>query len=182
MNSYNMTLNLHTALTIFEDHLTEIKDALTSTILEDLQQFPTVSSTVQEDMTWVTWVRHQVREAQVKELTEGRLRTIKRIITRQQSKLTHKTGQITDEMIEQAREVPIEDMVDTRVFTSTGKWIACCHCPLPGHGGERTPSFYIDKHNRFKCFGCDEHGDSIELYMKQHAVTFIQAVKILSSL
>lgn len=35
-------------------------------------------------------------------------------------------------------------------------------CPLPGHD-ERTPSFYVQRNNRWRCFGCGRRGDIYEL-------------------
>lgn len=118
---------------------------------------------------------------EIEQITEAPRRAIKRIVQRQQHlmKPAAKQGGVTEADIERAKESPIEDMITTKVFKATGKWIANCHCPLPGHEGERTPSFYIDKQNRFKCFGCQKSGDAIEFVMLRDKVKFIPAVKSL---
>lgn len=118
---------------------------------------------------------------QIEEAVELPKRAIRRIVQRQQHlmKPTAKQGGVTELEIERAKEHPIEDLITTRIFKATGKWTANCHCPLPGHEGEKTPSFYIDKNNRFKCFGCQQSGDSIEFVMLRDELKFIQAVKSL---
>jgi hypothetical protein len=51
-------------------------------------------------------------------------------------------------------------------------------CPLHN---EETPSFMVDlKQNKFHCFGCSEHGDVIDLYMKINNVDIKQAITDLS--
>lgn len=47
-------------------------------------------------------------------------------------------------------------------------------CPLHV---ERHPSFKVDTHcQRFRCFGCGEKGDVIDLVMKLHGLTFPEAL------
>ena len=43
---------------------------------------------------------------------------------------------------------------------------------------EDTPSFFVFK-ERFKCFGCGEHGDVIDFVQKYNSVDFLEAIKIL---
>lgn len=127
-------------------------------------------------------IRLDLQKLMIEQATEEPRRVLKRIVQRQQHMLTpaKKQGGVTEREIEQAREVPIEDMITTKVFKASGKWIANAHCPLVGHEGEKTPSFYIDKGNRFKCFGCSKKGDAIDFYMDINNVSFIQAVKALT--
>jgi hypothetical protein len=47
-------------------------------------------------------------------------------------------------------------------------------CPLHD---EKTPSFYIFPDNRFKCFGCAEHGDAIDFVQKMYGLSFKDALK-----
>ena len=48
-------------------------------------------------------------------------------------------------------------------------------CPLHD---ERTPSFMVDPdRQRFKCFGCNEGGDVVDLVQKLHNLTFKDALK-----
>lgn len=126
-------------------------------------------------------IRLDIQKLMIERATEEPRRTLKRIVQRQQHMLTpaKKQGGVTDREIEQAREYPIEDMISTKVFKASGKWIANAHCPLTGHEGEKTPSFYIDKNNRYKCFGCHGKGDAIDFVMQRDGVNFVQAVKSL---
>jgi hypothetical protein len=68
------------------------------------------------------------------------------------------------EVIARAREYPLVELIETR------KGFARC----PFHQ-ERTPSFCI-KNNFYYCFGCEESGDAIDLYMKLKNVSFPRAV------
>lgn len=122
-----------------------------------------------------------IRKIKIEAATEHPRRAIKRIVQKQQHMLkpAGKKSGVTEAQIEQAREHELEDLITNRIFKATGKWIGNCHCPLPGHEGERTPSFYIDKNNRFKCFGCQQSGDAIQFVMLRDGVNFIQAVKSL---
>ncbi len=52
------------------------------------------------------------------------------------------------------------------------RYVACC----PLHGPERTPSFFIFPDHRFKCFGCGESGDAVDLVQKVHGLTFQDAL------
>jgi len=47
--------------------------------------------------------------------------------------------------------------------------------PCPFHD-ETYPSFYVFKDQRFKCFGCGEHGDAIDFVKKLHGLTFKEAL------
>lgn len=49
-------------------------------------------------------------------------------------------------------------------------------CPF--HPDE-APSFFVFDDNRFKCFGCGEHGDVIDFVKKYHGVDFKGALRIL---
>lgn len=173
--------SLTCALTIIREadlnELVIIKEYVTTSLLTDITNNPrreeTGDSVLDEVRGWVD-------EARIKKLTEDRRLMLQKIVARQQRGSKPIAGGITEDMIERAREYPIEQLIDTKIFKGTGKWIACAHCPLPSHGGERTPSFFIDKANKWRCFGCTSHGDSIELYMKMNKVNFIKAVKALS--
>lgn len=126
-------------------------------------------------------VRKDLQKLQIEQAIAEPKRAIRRIVQRQQHlmKPAAKQGGVTEAEIEQAREYPLEDLIDKRIFKAGGKWRANCHCPLVGHEGEKTPSFYIDKNNRYKCFGCHGSGDSIDFVMQRDGVKFIQAVKSL---
>lgn len=133
---------------------------------------------------WIEFieVRTEIQRLMIEEVTEQPKRTLKRIIQIQQFMLhpTHKKGGVTEVEIERARDYPLEDLVNKRLFKSGGKWVFNCHCPLNGHEGEKTPSCYIDKTNHYKCFGCGGKGDSISFVMQRDGIKFIEAVKLLN--
>jgi hypothetical protein len=51
------------------------------------------------------------------------------------------------------------------------------HVGLCPFHNEKTPSFYIFQDNKFKCFGCGEHGDVIDFIQKLHGLSFQDALK-----
>lgn len=75
--------------------------------------------------------------------------------------------QITPQDIERAKAHPIENLIEVK------RGMALC----PFHN-EKTPSFSV-KNNKYNCFGCNEHGDTIDLYRKLNNTDFITAVKAL---
>lgn len=79
---------------------------------------------------------------------------------------------ITDEMIEQARNYPFEDLIEINK-----KGFAIC----PYHE-EDTPSFSIDKVGNYgHCFGCDKTVDAIQYIMDREKLQFMDAIKYLNS-
>lgn len=178
---YTSPTPLTCGLTIIRDadlsELPDMKDSITTSLLKDVTAFkrrPETGDTILDE------VRSWVDEDKIKSITSDRLKMIDKIVYRQQQGNKLILGGITEQMIEQANLYPIENMITTKIFNGSGKWAGCCHCPLPTHQGERTPSFYFDKNNRWKCFGCQERGSVIDLYMKMNGVKFIQAVKKLA--
>lgn len=83
---------------------------------------------------------------------------------------------ITDEMLEQAKEHPIEDMYDGHLRVNGQRLIGRC----PFHE-EKTGSFTIfTDDNHFYCFGCHKHGDAIDYYMWKNKVEYLgDAIKAL---
>lgn len=82
---------------------------------------------------------------------------------------TNKTP-ITDEMIEAAKQYPIERLID---FTH-GVSLAWCH-------EDKRPSLSWWKDgNRARCFVCDQTFNPIDVLTERDGMTFIQAVKELA--
>ena len=88
-------------------------------------------------------------------------------ILRKSSKFNR--NRITPTIIERAKEYPIEDIIQVNKN-------AFALCPFHE---DRHPSLHC-KHNFFHCFSCGVSGDVISLYMKQHNVDFVPAIKFLS--
>jgi hypothetical protein len=86
-----------------------------------------------------------------------------------------KTNRVTDGMIAEAKSVPIEMLLNGPVINSKKRYQVLC----PIHK-ERTPSFTVFcSTNTYKCFGCGEGGDSIDLQMKLLGCDFLSAVRSL---
>jgi hypothetical protein len=86
-------------------------------------------------------------------------------------------GQLTDDQIQLARAMPIENIVNQH-FRKSGKTLVGL-CPFHE---ERHPSFYIyTDENRCWCYGCNQGGDAIKFIRLQNGYSFKQAVQYLIS-
>lgn len=87
-----------------------------------------------------------------------------------------KDSDITEGLIQAARQVPVESLVNQQ-FRRSGKNLIG-HCPFHK---EHTASFYIyRKQNRGWCFGCNKGGDAIDVAMLLHGTDFKQTVQLLA--
>ena len=77
-------------------------------------------------------------------------------------------GDITEDMIDRAREYPLVDLLGVN-----GKRNMLCI-----NHAERNPSMSI-KNNRAHCFACGYTGDSIDVYQKLNSTSFVEAVRAL---
>jgi len=82
-----------------------------------------------------------------------------------------KDNGLTESQIQQARDFPLEDLIDTKRINKM--W--CC----PFHE-ENTPSLHIYPNNQYHCFGCGAHGDSIKFVMERNKLNFVDAIKFLT--
>jgi len=164
-------MNLTNALDIFSDNYEDIKKSCLENIEDILLNTPKPANTGDE---MLDWVRLEVWKLKIEDKTKGYRLTYKRIVSRQQSAYSRKTACITDEMIERAREYPIRELFTELTGNELRHGMARC----PFHE-DHTASLSVGKFNRYKCFGCDEKGDSISLYMKLNNGNFINAVKAL---
>ncbi len=85
-------------------------------------------------------------------------------------------GIITEEMIQQAKAVPCQELLPEKQFRQAGKrsWT---HCPFHD---DKNPSFEINlETNKWKCWSFCGSGDSIDLCMKLNQCSFAEAVKAL---
>ncbi len=91
--------------------------------------------------------------------------------------LQRREGGISSLDIENAKAVPIQNIVDAELRRSGN--VLKCLCPLHH---EKTPSFCVyESQNRFHCFGCGRDGDTIELVRLLHNLGFVEAVRHLLS-
>lgn len=83
---------------------------------------------------------------------------------------------ISEESIQQAKEVPIESLFDQRLRAAGQRLYGLC----PLHN-EKTSSFVVYKAtNTAWCFGCQQGGDTIKLAQLLHGYNFKEAVKYLN--
>lgn len=79
---------------------------------------------------------------------------------------------VTERDIERAKTHPIEDLFEGRLRHSGARFTGVC----PFHK-ENTGSFVIfTNDNTYHCFGCGEHGDSIDFMMKTRKIKWAEAV------
>lgn len=101
---------------------------------------------------------------------ELRLESLRRRIAGELKNLFHPDRQkdsITIEMIERARQSPIENMIEVN------RKIARC---ISGSHADLHPSMSV-KGNYCKCFSCGWHGDAISVAILIHGWNFREAVK-----
>ena len=80
-------------------------------------------------------------------------------------------NEITDRMIQRAREYPFENLIE---FNRAKKTLCVFH-------SEKHPSLSLNpKTNRIKCFGCGINYDTIEYIIKTQNLSFVEAVKYLN--
>lgn len=78
----------------------------------------------------------------------------------------------TEEEIDRAKQVPIEDLFDGKLRQMGSRYVGKC----PFHK-ENTASFTIfSNDNSYYCFGCHKHGDAIDFYMKLNDCEFPKAI------
>lgn len=82
----------------------------------------------------------------------------------------------SEKVIEQARQVPIQQFIDTPIFQWNNRLKT--NCPL--HDDSK-PSFVVyQDQNTCWCFGCQQGGDVINFIQLLHGCTFPQAIKFLT--
>lgn len=158
------TLPLNQALSIFEDSLPDIKVALEVNMQHALDNIQKFEGPLKEDMY----------QLQVKQAVGPMAHTHKRIVARQQHLQTPNAKGVSQTQIDTARDYPIQqlyaELTAMPIRRGMGK------CPLHP---DQTASFSMQKYNRYKCFGCQEKGSTIDLYMKINNTNFVQAVRAL---
>lgn len=102
-------------------------------------------------------------------LTQKRMALTKEIGKMSRYKEPVKKGGITDEMIAQAKEYPVDQLIDF----NNGKAMAWCH-------DDSNPSLTLwKKGNKAVCWPCDKKFNAIDICMERDGMTFIDAVKYL---
>lgn len=157
-------ISLHQALDLFEEHIPEIEKAANENMSGKLGQLQQPKPNLSANLFWVKANAYLL----FKEKIVNQYKPILRAISMRRQPKTKDT--ITQENIERAKEFPVENLLSEPAVRNMAR------CPLHM---EKTPSFQIRKDNSFVCWGCQQHGDSIDLYMKLNNTDFISAVRAL---
>jgi len=77
--------------------------------------------------------------------------------------------------LERAKDIPISSLISVPTHGENKNKVNCLWHT------ENTPSMHIyKKTNTFYCWGCGKHGDSVEIAMKVHNITFVEALVLLN--
>ena len=163
------TLPLHDALTVFADHLEEIRLAALTNMKYQIDSAIQVPEPTGDGYTDELW--GDLRKLDIEQRTATHRKVVRAITGRLQAKGQKRFAAVTDADIARAKEYPVEDMSPNPVRRHQ----TCC----PFHD-DSTPSLHIRKDNTWTCYGCNKYGDAIDFYRELHGVGFIQAVKALS--
>jgi hypothetical protein len=120
---------------------------------------------------WREWVKVTDGEELLK--IDGHIARLERL----QSVAKGRTpkGRLTEEEIQQALAVPIENLINQPLRKSGKALVGLC----PLHN-ERRPSFYIyPETNSCWCYGCNQGGNVINFVRLLHGYSFKEAVKYL---
>jgi len=141
---------------------------LTTEIRIDLSQ---IYKTIKDEFS--SWFYEKIIEVWKGERLNWLSKKIKKIKWALNSEnFRKKGGEITDEMIQRAREYPFEELIE---FNRAKKALCVFH-------REKHPSLSLNmKTNRIKCFGCGINFDPIEYVMKTQNLSFIEVVKYLNN-
>lgn len=132
---------------------------------------------------WVTLKNKSRSEDWGWELAAEKLEEERVLLSRRLAGLTLAPNKgYTKAQVAQARAIRIEHLfpVDPKYIRKYSAFSV--RCPFrEGHkdGGDSTPSFNIYPDNHYHCFGCGEHGDSIDLVKKLYNKKFSEAVAYL---
>jgi hypothetical protein len=108
-----------------------------------------------------------LKERKAEEL--AKLATLERILDRESPvKRIPKEGELTDDMIQRAREYPFENLLPEEL--KRGR----CRCPI--HEGKNPMSFEV-KDNKGRCHSCHWAGDTIQYIRDTQGISFVEAVR-----
>lgn len=118
---------------------------------------------------WRLWL--MLNEGEELQIVDSKLARLNRLLRRIKG-IPAPKGTIHDDMLEAARAVPIQSLLDHRLRRSGQNLVGLC----PLHD-DHNPSLRIYKEqNRAWCYVCNDGGDSIKLYMLMNGCDFKTAV------
>lgn len=120
---------------------------------------------------WREWIKITDGEELLK--AENHIARLKRFLSVARGRTPK--GWLTEEQIEQARVVPIENLINQPLRKSGKALVGLC----PLHQ-ERHPSFYVyQETNSCWCYGCNQGGNAINFIKLLHGYSFREAVQYL---
>ncbi|TSC77448.1 MAG: DNA primase, partial [Parcubacteria group bacterium Gr01-1014_33] len=126
----------------------------------------------QNQWFWREWLKVTDGEELLK--AEGHIERLKRLLA--VGKGRKPKGWFSEEQIQQALAVPIENLIN-QPLRKSGKTLVGL-CPLHN---ERHPSFFIyPETNSCWCYGCNQGGDVINFIKLLHGYEFKEAVQYLT--
>lgn len=166
MTSQKLTLS--EALDLCSESQTDIADACQSNIMHVIRSNQPAYE-LDLDKEWTKADIHAaLNKLIIAENITGYVKTLN-MITRRSTPV--RAGQITDAMIESAREYPVEELLEFKRGAALCLW-----------HDDTNPSLSWDKkRNRVHCFACDKDANAIDIIMTQDGCSFPAAVKKLCS-
>ena len=161
-----MSLSLFGALDIFQDNIQDIITAMSINLATEISE-----EKKEAEILGTSGIADAVRSIRMENRFGSYIQRLNSVRSHHNALLHPTQGRITPSDVERAKEYPIHDLYVGKLVKRGKVYVGLC----PFHT-EKTPSFNI-KNNRFKCYGCDVFGDSVDFYMRTHNVSFIQAVK-----
>lgn len=162
-----MSVVLSEALDTFSDHLSDITSECQINIMHVIRTHPS-AAVLDVDKVWTKEdILAEADRLAVKEKTSPMIRVMNAINRRNAPPVY---GRITNEMIEQAREYPMEELL-AEYGVEIRRGMARC----PWHD-DRLASLSIHQ-NKAHCFGGCGRFDTIDVVMREERLNFPQAVK-----
>ena len=160
----SLKLSLAESLDVFAENQSDIAAACQSNIMHVIRSHqPAYEPDPDKE-----WTKEDIHAAVNKHrIAEGIAQYVKTLnmITRRNTPTT--SGRVTDAMIEEARDYPLENLLEFKRGVVRCLW----------HDDTNASLSWDKKRNRVHCFACGKDANAIDIIMAQDGCGFIQAVK-----
>ena len=160
----SLKLSLPDALDIFEDSQSDIASACQSNTMHVIRSHQPAYELDPEKEWTKEDIHAAVNKHRIAEGVVNYVRTMNAITRRNAPSLP---GRITPEMIDRAREYPVEELIEFKRGLSHCLW----------HNDTNASLSWDKKRNRVHCFPCEKDANSIDIIMAQDSCSFPVAVK-----
>lgn len=161
-------ITLSQALNLFSDQQSDIVSACQVNIMQIIRSHqPARELTLDEE-----WSKEDLEQEVNRQIIAEKTRPLVKVlnmVNRRNAPVVY--GRITDADIEQAREYPIDELLEFKRGVALCLW----------HEDTNPSLSHFKKANRVSCFVCNKTWSSIDVVMAQDNCNFIQAVKKLCS-